>query len=264
MILRIDLYLIVLGLCCLSVAQSGTTNPSTPKQSEITQNGSVIHLVVSGPRPLADAVDALQKKYGWNINYEDPQFVAKSDLVESADGRYINPVTGAKPHLPNGASFSVDFSAGAGTTPDPAATLKTVVEAYNKSSNPGQFELRVREGYFDVVGIAARDDSGKIQRQSPPLDTVVTMSAQEMPAKDIVNSICEQISKLTGQSINVGVYPRSLLGQTITPAAAKLPARDAISKVLSQTLSGTSKTVHWHLLYDPDTKGYFLNLLMAH
>lgn len=251
----------VIALSAANSAQS-TVGTSTAKPQEITQTGNIMHLAVSGARPLADAVDALQTEYGWHIDYEDPQFIGKLDVTESTDVRYANAASGTRPHTPNGGAFSVDFPAGAGSKgPDAASTLKIVIDAYNKSSNPGQFELRAQEQHFDVVGIAAHNEAGKLQQQHSPLDQLVTFSSAEQPAIDVVILICDQISKL-GATVNLGVYPRSALSRPISLAVAKLPAREALSRIESAAAGESGRTICWRLLYDPDSKSYFINLHM--
>ncbi|MGH6848622.1 MAG: hypothetical protein ACREC0_14675, partial [Methylocella sp.] len=42
-------------------------------------------------RPVAEAIEELEKRYGWQINYEDPPYVHYSDIVEvtDADGHVV-------------------------------------------------------------------------------------------------------------------------------------------------------------------------------
>ena len=46
------------------------------KKPLIYQIGQIVHINATGSRPLLQAVDALQEKYGWIVNYEDPQYPA--------------------------------------------------------------------------------------------------------------------------------------------------------------------------------------------
>jgi hypothetical protein len=139
--------------------------------------------------------------------------------------------------------------------------LQLIVDAYNKTDNPGRFELRIGDfktlgERFSIVGTSAHDQTGKLVSQKSPLDSPVTLTAEEKPAIDIVTSICEQANKDSHQTISVGVYPRHVLGVPVNPGAATLPAREALAKVLN----ATGKNLYWRMLYDPDSEGYFLNL----
>ncbi len=40
------------------------------KQATISEKDGTVHLLANDSRPLAQALDALQGKYGWRINYE--------------------------------------------------------------------------------------------------------------------------------------------------------------------------------------------------
>jgi hypothetical protein len=254
------LYVVVV-CAALARSQSPATLPSTTKLFEINQVGNSIHLTVTGARPLVAALDILQNKYGWSLNYEDPQYIAKADLIESTDARYANTVSGTRTRVPNGGTFTVDFPAGDASGLDEEKTLKILIDAYNKTSNPGQFELRMQGQRFDFVGIAARDDSDKMKKQPPPLDAVVALSPQESPAIDAVRSVCEQISKLTSLNVSVGVYPQSVFNRPLKIVALeKLPARDALYRIFATALPGKEKNISWRLLFDPDSQSYVINL----
>jgi hypothetical protein len=230
-----------------------------PQPEPIAANGTMFHLAVSGPRPLADAIDALQKKYGWLTNYEDPQFIDNSDIIESSDKRYVVSSSTGRPHIPNGTSFSFDFPAdGASPAPDAEKTLRALVEAYNKSSNPGKFELRPLDTRYDVVGVSAHGANGKLVSQTSPLDAKITLApaTEEKPAIDALTSICEQAGKTSGKTIVLGVFPRNLLARPINISGINIPARDLLVKALA----ATERKVYWRLLYDVDTHQYFLNL----
>src|SRR3984893_19497801 len=42
-------------------------------------------LTVQDPRPVAAAIQELEKRYGWQITYEDPPYVHYSDLTDVSD-----------------------------------------------------------------------------------------------------------------------------------------------------------------------------------
>lgn len=230
------------------------------KPSEITQTGDTVHVAVTSARPLVTALDLLRNKYGWSVNYEDPQFVGKADLAESNDARYVNSASGARPHIPNGGLFTMDFPVGGAVGPDEQKTLKALVEAYNHSANPGRYELRQQDQHFDVVGIAAHDGSGQIKGQTPPLDAIVTLAAKESSTIEAVTSICDQVSKLTSLSVSVGVYPQNLFSRPVKIATAeKLEAREALYKIFARALADKEQNISWRLLYDPDSQSYVVN-----
>jgi hypothetical protein len=245
------------------------------KQAAISQTGQTVHVAADSPRPLEQTLNALQQKYGWIVNYEDPQYVSHLDFVDA-------PKDASAPQVPAGGSFSVDFPAGGpapasastgAATPasaaDPAApttppapdeekTLHLVLDAYNHSKNPGQFELRLSSpGNFSVVGTAAHNEKGAIAQQEVLFDLPVTLPTEERTIVDTVNLICQAVAQQSHITVTLGIYPRTLIAHTqVKAGGTKVSARD----LLQQSLSGAHRNLYWRLLYDPSSKGYFLSL----
>ena len=159
----------------VAVAQQPQTAPpakapaaetsSFMKAATITQSEGTLQIAANSPRPLAQVLDALRQKYGWQLEYEDPRFTAKAEIVQKP-GPNDSVFT-----FPSGGSFTVDVPAGPGSAPPPEdKTLQLIVDAYNQGKNPGRFGLRQVEGRgSSVVGVGALDDSGKIVVQEPAL-----------------------------------------------------------------------------------------------
>jgi hypothetical protein len=238
-----------------SLAQTTLAAKSYLREATISESAGTVHVVANSPRPLAQTLEALQQKYGWVAGYEDPQFISKLDLTGAADSGDPAPKSNPPARFPAGGLFNVDFPASA---PDEAKTLQLVVDAYNRSDNPGRFELRTnKQGAFFVVGTQARDARGQVSRQRAVLDAPVTLAAQERSATDTVNLIFRKLAVSRGITITLGVFPRSLMAASkATVGGTKVLARD----LLLQTLNSTHHTLYWQLLFDPASKGYFLNI----
>jgi hypothetical protein len=254
-------------------AQTTSGPAAYVKQAAISQTGQTIHVAANSPRPLEQTLNALQQKYGWIVNYEDPQYVSHLDFVDA-------PKDASAPQVPGGGSFSVDFPAGgpapastasatpAGSAPaaDPAPpaapdeekTLHLVLDAYNHSKNPGQFELRrSSQGNFSVVGTAAHDEKGAIAQQLVLFDLSVTLPTEERTIVDTVNLICQAVAQQSHTAVTLGIYPRTLIAHTpVKVGGSKVSARE----LLQQSLLGAHRNLYWRLLYDPSSKGYFLSI----
>lgn len=230
------------------LAQTAAGPASYSKQATISQTADKVHIEANSARPLEQTLDALQKKYGWVVNYEDPQYTSHLDFAET-------PGDPEHTQRPTGGSFSVEFPA---TAPDEEKTLRLVLDAYNHSKNPGQFELRHSAGgTFYVVGTAAHDEKGAITPQQPLFDLPVTLPTEERTIGVTVNLICQAITQQTHTPVTLGVNPRSILdGNAVKIGGTKVPARD----LLSQSLQVGHRTLYWRLLFDPGTKGYFLDI----
>jgi hypothetical protein len=247
---------VILLISLQAVSQIAPPSSSYLKEAAISESGGAVHVVANSPRPLAQTLDALRKKYGWVVDYEDPRYLSKLDVVE-ASGQAKN-VSGAN-LVPGGGSFSVDFPAGSPEQkPDEEKTLRLIVDAYNRSNNPGRFEVRKSsQGNFHVVGTATRDAKGEIAAQKAVFDSALTLLRRQKTAEETIEAICAKITRQRGIPVTLGVSPRKLLAYTpVTVGGTGVPARD----LLVQTLTLIHGNVYWRLLFNPDTKGYYLDL----
>jgi hypothetical protein len=218
------------------------------KEARISQTAGIVHIQADSPRPLAQILDALRQKYGWAVDYEDPQYISSIDLVPTPGGN-------SQSQLPAGGSFSVELPA---TSPDEEKILRLVVDSYNHSNNPGRFDVRRNaSGNFAVVGISAHDQKGALSPQPILFDLPLTVTSEERTITETVNLVCQEITAQSHIAVTVGVSPRSLLDRnTVKLGGAKVQARD----LLSQSLTATHHTLYWRLFFDPDSKGYFLSI----
>jgi|HubBroStandDraft_5_1064220.scaffolds.fasta_scaffold108866_2 hypothetical protein len=256
-------------LSCLGVLASSCSSAQTMAEAGyrrlavISTEGETVHLAANDPRPLAQALDALQRQYGWLVNYEDPEYVSKLDLVEETQPpQRRNSSSDAKVHYPGGGAFNMDFPnpAASSSPPDEQTTLQLLVDTYNQSNNPGRFELRkTAERRFDIVGTAAHDAMGHISQQAVLFDLPVTLPSRQRSALETIELICSQITGRTHTKVALGVFPMSLRNTMVKVGGSKAPAR----ALLSQTLTATGRKFVWRMLYDPDSKGYFLRCLLA-
>jgi hypothetical protein len=234
----------------------GFATPQAPakssylRQAEIHESAGSIQVVANSPRPLAQVADALRQKYGWNIEYEDPQFVSQSDLVV---------IEGPpKQTLPAGGDFKIEFPS---NSLQAEKVLQSAVDSYNQSGNPGRFELHKVEGdTFVLVGVQARDGSGKIAAQPVLLDAAITIPNEKRTASEALNRICEKLSESGHIPVTLGVTPRKILDRTeVSVGGAQTTART----LLSQTLVATQRRLYWALIFDPDGKRYLLNVFLS-
>jgi hypothetical protein len=162
--------------------------------------------------------------------------------------------------VPSGGSFIVEFHA----PPAPVAPaderkiLLAVVDAYNRSDNPGRFELRegASKDIFDIVGTSAHDGQGRISPQPPLLDALIIITSQERTFSDTVDLICQGLADNSHSKVALGVHPMSLDRTDVTVGGKESTAR----AYLSRGIEGTNRRLVWRLLYDPDSGSYFLNV----
>lgn len=247
-------FLLVTSIFQGAIPQGGSTQtekaPAYLKQAVITQSGDAVNVAANSARPLLQALDALQQKFGWIVDYEDARYVSHLDYVDV-------PGDTSRPQLPAGGSFSVDISAKA---PE-AESLHHVVDAYNQSKNPGRFEVRSGENNrYYVVGTAAHDEKGEISQQHALFDLQVTVPARERTIADSIQLICALAAKQAHTTVTLGVSPRNFLEHAQAKiGGAKTPAR----ALLQECLAATHRNLYWRLIFDPSSKGYFLDIHAA-
>ena len=233
------------------LSQTARETKSYLKQAEVSETATTIRVTANSPRPLAQVLDSLREKYGWAVSYEDPQFLSKLDLAEADDPRNH----ALKSHVPGGGLFSVEFPSGAA---DEEKALQLIVDSYNRSGNPGRFELRKSETQkFSVVGVEARDRRGELSHQRPVFDLPITLATGRRTASETLHLICRKIAAQRGVAVAVGISPRKVLDQTpVRVGGTNVSARD----LLLQTLTATRSAFYWRLLFDPNSNSYVLDI----
>jgi hypothetical protein len=252
------------SLCCLvvlaisTILQGERGQSSSLKQALISQSEPTIRLSANAPRPLEQALDTLQQEYGWQVDYEDPQYVSELDVVEVPDPKFPASHSESRTRVPGGAAFHVQFVIGPKASLDEEKTLGAVIDSYNQSNNPGQFELRkIAERDFDIVGISAHDKQGRLSPQRALLDLPIIVPVVRRSASDTVALICKTLAARSHTSVNLGVYPRHLLDyRMVRVGGSAIPART----LLINTLASPGRNFYWRMLFDPDSRTYFLNL----
>jgi hypothetical protein len=248
---------IIAVFCTTEVWCEAQTLTSQIKKPLIYQIGDIVHINADGPRPLLRALDALQEKYGWGVDYEDPGYSANLNLSGNP------PLSPQRRHPNNGAvkseGLTVEFnsSPASGRPPDEDSVLKMIVDAYNRSETPGRFELRrERDGRFEVVGVAVLEPSGQVVSQQPILDLSITIAARSRSANETVTLICQKLSQKSRVQVSAGDISKIHVRGTIKVGGTNLSAR----KLLSRMLTATGDNSHWRLLYDASIKSYELDL----
>lgn len=270
--------LLAMPLACLLVVNAMKQPAPQPapqqrppqQRRQFMKEGVVEHSAGSGrvlansPRPLVQAISALNEEYGWVVDYEDPPYVSDAELVDDTDPQWRANNPGAPGvTIVAGGPFQLEYDEGPEITGHEGreAVLRKVVAAYNRSGNPGKFTLRAEgEGRYSVVGTSVKNQSRQDQNVSPILDTPISLPAQQRNGEDTVKAILTQLSAKTGVKMGIGSYSMNVLVQTqVTVGGENVPARSLLLK----TFDATKRPLIWSLLYDADSKIYFLNISVA-
>ena len=225
-------------------------------QPRFVQSKSSLKVDVNSPTPLDDVLAALAMDHGWRINYEDPRY-AKADLVDNTAPSWLREhPNGDRVFVVAGGAFHSRIPLDGYFPDDPSQILPALVEAYNRSGNPGHFELRpINQNQFDVVPTATSDGP-----QKPILDTVMSFDTKESDSADSsFEAFCKALTRASGESI--GFWRFFVTGTSYFSEAARIrlhvqnqPAREVLRRMLGQVTS----TKSWRLAYDPNLRRFLL------
>jgi hypothetical protein len=214
-------------------------------------------VVLHGPRPLWMALLAVEREYGWLVDYEDPIYQEATESVVQHNLQWDTLHPGVPSRVPAGTTFSSTYPEDSQT---PASTtqrqviLAKIVSDYNASANPGRFELRVAgPGRINIVGYSRHAPAGR----GTPLDSLVTIKTGTRGAVDALQELADALTKTTGIKVVVGAVPWNLL----VPARVSTKAERILARSLLTDIADSANVpLMWDFLYDFDTRSYFLSL----
>jgi len=221
----------------------------------IEETESFLDISANDPRPLDGVLAALAHQHGWHINYEDPQY-GKSDIVDQTAPSWLEQhPNGPRAYGIAGGAFHVKVPIDGYFPDDPMQILPPLVEAYNRSGNPGRFQLRVvSKNSFDVIPTESGDGP-----QTPLLDTVMSFDGtDDVGAYPTLRKFCEELSRKSGHTVVFGgtgsPSENRLLQAHIKQHSVNQPAR----KILTEMYTQVGLTDCWRLFYDPDSNQFWL------
>ena len=240
-----------------SFAQAPQQSNPALKKPLIYQIGQVVHINAGGPRPLLQAIDALQQKYGWVVDYEDPQYppamAGAANRPSPPNRRHAN-IAGTSEN-----AFSVQFNVGPtpNSRPDEEAVLTTVIDAYNQSGGAAEFKLlKEHDAGFAVVGVGVRDINNEIASRQPVLDLPISLASERRSAGETIALICRKVSQASKVPISVNPAENLHENASVAVGGSSVPART----LLSRTLLSMGEKLYWRLIYDAGGKNYVLSI----
>jgi hypothetical protein len=236
-----------------------------PQQPESRQP---VRIEVNDPRPLAGAAEALERRLGWVVTYEDPEWAAGSEIQDVTETVRTDlagvpaSLRSAVPrvYVPKAGSIHLEISPSAAiaTGADRINLLSDLLAAHSSAGNPGTF--RVQEGTsgrIHIVPLAARDSSEHVVPQQPVLDRGITLESRQYRGLEFLAAFLEAVTRASGVQVEIGATPiNTLVHHSGTYSASNEPARNVLARFLDSVGPGYS----WQLFYDPVDHAYFLNI----
>jgi hypothetical protein len=200
---------------------------------------------------------ALKHQHSWHINYEDPRY-GKGDIVDDTAPSWLQEhPNGPRAYVVAGGALYTKIAVDGYFPDDPMQILPALVEAHNRSGNPGRFELRrVDHESFDIVPTAAAGGP-----QTPLLDTGMSFDATDADSAPVsLRRFCDELSRQSGQAVVFGGFgspsENRLYQARIEQHSQNQPAREIIHQMYKQVGS----TDCWRFLYDPDSNKFWLRM----
>lgn len=203
--------------------------------------------VVDYPRPVAAAVEQIERHFGWVVTYEDTRYVHPSDIVDVTavvrrDGDMSRRVLGMR-----GGTIDVTYrpAAGAATEAQVGEVLREVLAQSVAAGNTGEFRVERASGGHHVVPVAMKSTRGLMEPYQSPLDCRITVPGRTGSGLAAVLRITEAIAARSGLPVRPGVMPLNRLEQ----AQVATGAEDEVARTaLWRTLQAIDQRLSWQLL----------------
>lgn len=225
---------------------------------------------VTDSKPLAQAAEKFEVRYGIPVSYEDPTYAYDGDLVDHTDPAY-------KQSHPNGpralspkvgtVAFQADPHMAVSSAAAAMPLIQSLLDDHVKAGNLGQFKL-IPNPYEDgiaIVPVAIRNAAGVLSPDQSPLETKISFPQLQRTAMQTLDAICGAIQANTGKQIGVASAPFGGQPYSATIGANNETARNVLQRTLANIRypdgqTGQLPKTSWNLLYDPGVKMYLLNV----
>ncbi len=225
------------------VAGLALSSQALPEQSPnlsaniVRESDGTLLVSAGGPRPLWQAVDALRKRYGWTVDYEESKELSQAFAPN-------------KEHTPilRGGALELHINEPVDGSPvEERRVLKQLVDQYNQVSQVRYRVISTTPTRFDL---APADDS--------VLDRPVVVDSEQRSLRGEIDAILSSIQAAAGACAEQGGLISNAMeqGQISLHHAGAVPARKLITEVLDQA---PNRRV-WLLTYEPSNGCYAMGI----
>jgi len=213
------------------------------------QSPDSMKMRVASKRPMAKAVQLLEKRFGTVITYEDPPYLRSPDLW-TVRGR-VKGLRGGIINMDWDKTYSVE------------EVLETLMQACIDSGDvPAVFSVeKTGANRFHVYPVMAKDQAWNLVPRISIMNQQISLTIKNINGLTFIELICLKLSLLTKEKVVLGPVPEKLsetLREEISPSISitNQKARDC----LSQFVAKINPDISWQLLFDPSLKQYQLIL----
>ena len=197
-------------------------------------------------RPVADALDQVQRLFVSPIAYEELPFLFPGDVQGPAVRHF--------PSNPEAFWFTLGPS-----DSNPYLAAQTVLYNYTNVGLPGVYQAVQKNGWVNVAPVRVASADGSIRDVTPVMSQRVTFPKAVRDARATIELIASQISQESGVRVKVLNLP-FMNGATLEMGASNEPASDAIATDLAALMG---RQVSFRCLWEPTEKDYYLNVAIV-
>jgi len=248
---------VILSIFALSVSALTAQQELAGARATRTVDGN---LTVSSDesRPLRFALLALAETYGWTVDYEDPVY-SGSEISDTTDAQWLKEhPNGRHVYAPAKGSFSADLGKVVDGNPDEMQLVSALTVLYDRTSNPGTFQVvRTANGRLAVVGQSRHQPAGAF---TPVLNQQMRPPQKSESASKALQELASECSVAAGVPIELGILPSNATAtSTVSGYDGMLTCREQLGRILA----ALDHPTEYLLLYDINTRAYYLNIAPA-
>ena len=222
-----------------------------------------VEVAVDSPRRLLDALYKLEKRLGWVLTYEDPEWTFAGDLQDRSV-LLGQPYDATRPDpVPKGGPFKFSFpvTARLTTAEGRAELVQALLHDYHLlPDHHGEFTMIQTADAIHVVPAQAKNAQGQLETRTSLLDTPIQLAAGTRSAMAVTQEVINAVASATGKKVGVFLVPTNLFFQTkvtVDERATDNTARAALIHILK----ATGRPLSWSLAYLPGAhQGYALSV----
>lgn len=217
-------------------------------------------LSVNDSRPVASAIESLEKRFGRVITYEDPPFVHPDDILDVTnsvrrDLDQYAPGKAPKVLVPRGGELSFEY----GENDSVEVVLSHVLSESERVSPSTTFRVEEANGLIHVVPQSVKDVNGETLPIRSLLDTTIQIPAEERTGMQMLEAWQDAVSTNSKQRIIIGMVPINILVRyKDNRGFSSQNARDVLTEILLR--SGKKMKLSWRLFYEPGLQQYAINI----
>lgn len=197
------------------------------------ESDGTVTIMASSPRPLWQALEAVKRRYGWTLDYEDPLY-QKNQIVPGP----------GKISVLKGGTFTVHLREPASNTAaEEQRVLNDLVTQFNAESSIQYRVIPMSDYRYDISPISGS-----------ALDQPIVIDGEQRSLREEVDAILASFTKTTGISAVQGGLMMNAMEQTEVSLnhTGTIPMRQLLKEVLDRA----PREMSWLFTYEPNG-GYF-------